>query len=108
MIFDLQNIIYIILIFVVISFSAFEIKKGEKHRFLYYAGLITICFYWIMFVYIGVKNEFSIDLFMKFIIGFLLMTFILQEQATTNPKSKIVYRIVWFSALALMLLFRPM
>lgn len=36
------------------------------------------------------------------------MFFILLEQATTNSKRKIVYRISWFTALFLMMLFRPL
>lgn len=108
MIFSLENIIYFIFILVIILFSAFDIKKEGKYRFLYYAGLLTICFYWMTFIYIGLKNEFSTDLFMKFILGFLLMFFILLEQATTKSKRKIIYRIFWFIALFLMMLFRPL
>lgn len=108
MIFSLQNIVYFMFILVILFVSAFDIKKEGKYRFLYHVGLLTICFYWMTFVYIGLKHEFSLDLLMKYIVGFLLMFFILLEQATTNSKSKIVYRISWFTALFLMMLFRPL
>ena len=108
MIFGLQNIVYFMFIAVIISFTAFDIKKEGKHRFLYHVGLLIICFYWMTFVYIGLKNEFSTDLFVKFILGFVLMFFMLLEQATINSKRKIIYRTFWFIAGFLMMLFSPL